>query len=394
MRYSLKCIEFISIFVVLSFFVMPAMAFQKDTFAQRFTQSFGHAVTVSHGETTQKGDDVTIENVVITGSPLSPATSLGRVSFFGITEKEHGGFFIKKVSIPALRYTYQGSSIHVNDAILTNVDLPPNKGLYDQGVGFRYLSGQFRTLELFDYRKNRLGMLEDGKINLQYSIRQNPVGFEIVVSKIKVFVENFPDGSTRDDFISMGYKTATGTLTIKGAYGGNQSLMDLESFHLTIDQGGSLIVALKMDGITVKSLLTVMTLQRENDQGKLKTSQMWLGILSEVQRYNFYNAALRFDDLSLTNKIIKAEAKRANSTPDKLRDKWKEKLPGWLSFIKNTNLMEEAQSAIAKYLDNPKSLEIYSYPMVRLPIIMLAISGKVSPNQFVRELNISMNANH
>lgn len=389
-----KGILFIAVADVLLIGSDCAYAFDKEGFAQRFSESFGKSVTVSYSVSGESPDNLTLDNVHIIGTPLSPDTSLGKVIFSGITEKDHNAFSIKKVTIPALRYVYEGNTINVSDVTFNDVTLPPNKGIYNQNIGFRYKTGQFKQLELQDSQKKRLALLENGSVALHPSIRQNPVDFLINIKKITVFVDNFPEGSTRQDFIAMGYKNATGRLDLEGAYGGYQAMMQLKRFHLVLDKGGVLDVALKMDGMTLDSLLTVVTLQRENEHGRIKSTQMWLGMLAQVQRYNFYGGKLRFEDHSLTEKLVNTEAKRLKMSEDSLKAKWKSSLPGWLSFAKGTSFEKDAQQAIISYLDKPKSLAISSSPMDRLPVIMLAISGKLSPKEFVRELNLKICSNN
>ncbi|MBI0169081.1 MULTISPECIES: hypothetical protein [Bartonella] len=370
-----------------------AYAIDNDAFVKRFSESFGKSVTVSYGNVLGDGDHLTLDNVRITGTPISPDTSLGKVEFSGIKEEDHGGYSIEKVAIPQISYVYEGNTIKVANVTFSNVTLPPNKGLYNQNIGFRYQNGQFNKLELQDNAKKRLAMLEKGSVSLHPSIRENPIDFTINIKKITVFVDNFPDGSTKKDFIAMGYKNATGRLDISGAYGGYLAMMDLKHFHLVLDKGGVLDVSLKMDGMTLDSLLTVVTLQRENERGHIKSTQMWLGMLAQVQRYNFYGGKLKFEDHSITQKLVNTEAKRLGISADALKAKWKTGLPGWLSFAKGTNFENEAQKAVTAYLDTPRSLEISSTPMDKLPVIMLAISGKLSPKEFVRELNLAISAN-
>lgn len=376
------------------FIVTSAQAeFDNGAFVKRFSEAFGKSVTVSHTGIAGDKDRLTLDDVRITGTPLSPDTSLGRVEFSGIQEQEHGAYSIKKIVLPQIVYVYEGNTIRASGITLNDVTFPPNKGIYNQDTGFRYKTGQFKNLELFDNKKKRLGLLENGAIALHPSIRANPIDFVINIKKITVFVDNFPEGSTRQDFISMGYKNATGRLDIAGAYGGYLSMMDLKHFHLVLDKGGVLDVSLKMDGMTLDSLLTVVTLQRENEHGHIKSTQMWLGMLAQVQRYNFYGGKLRFEDHSLTGKLVATEAKRMGIDGNALKTKWKNSLPGWLAFAKDTNFEADAQKAITTYLDAPHSLTVSSTPMDRLPVIMLAISGKLSPKELVRELNLAIYAN-
>ena len=370
-----------------------AYAIDRDAFVKRFSGAFGKSVTVSYGNVLGDGDHLTLDNVRITGTPISPDTSLGKVEFSGIKEEDHGGYSVEKVAIPQISYVYEGNTIKVANVTFSNVTLPPNKGLYNQNIGFRYQNGQFNKLELQDNAKKRLAMLEKGSVSLHPSIRENPIDFTINIKKITVFVDNFPDGSTKKDFIAMGYKNATGQLDLAGAYGGYLSMMELKRFHLVLDKGGILDVSLKMDGMTLDSLLTVVTLQRENQHGHIKSSQMWLGMLAQVQRYNFYGGKLRFEDHSLTGKLVSTEAKRMGIDANTLKTKWKTSLPGWLDFAKGTNFEADAQKAITSYLDAPHSLAISSTPMDRLPVIMLAISGKLNPKELVRELNLEITSN-
>ena len=370
-----------------------AYAIDRDAFVKRFSEAFGKSVTVSYGTVVGDGDNLILDNVRVTGTPISPDSSLGKVEFSGIKQEDHGGFSVEKVVIPQISYVYEGNTIKVADVTFSNVVLPPNKGIYNQNIGFRYQNGQFGKLELQDNSKKRLALLEKGSVSLRPSIRENPVEFTINIRKITVFVDNFPDGSTRKDFIAMGYKNATGRLDISGAYGGYLAMMDLKHFHLVLDKGGVLDVSLKMDGMTLDSLLTVVTLQRENERGHIKSGQMWLGMLAQVQRYNFYGGKLKFEDRSITQKLVNTEAKRMGISADALKAKWQTSLPGWLSFAKGTNFENDAQKAVTTYLAKPRSLEISSTPMDKLPVIMLAISGKLSPKEFVRELNLEISAN-
>lgn len=376
--------------------VSPTYAFSIDegAFLKRFSEAFGKPVTVSYDDSFKQNGNLVLDNVHLVGAPLSPDTGLQRVIFSNIEEKPHGAFSIGGVFIPTLHYVYQNKTINAVNVTFGDVILPPNKGLYDQKIGFRYKTGHFDYLELLDSDKKRLALLENGSIRLQPSIRQNPTDFSIKIKKITVFVENFSEGSTRQDFISMGYKKAVGKLDIEGAYGGDQAMMELKRFRLVLDEGGVLNVALKMDGMTLDSLLTVATLQRQNQNNQIKTTQMWLGMLAQIQRYNFYGGTVRFDDQSFTKKLIIAEAKRTGVKGDALIEKWKNDLPGSLSFAKDTSFMKEAQKTIAEYLDNPKSLQISSTPMTRLPVIMLAISGKLDPKQLIRELNLAISTNN
>jgi len=108
---------------------------------------------------------------------------------------------------------------------------------------------------------------------------------------------------------------------------------------------------------------------------------------------NFYSGRLRFEDHSLTNRLMAVEAKRENTAAIALKNEWKTNLPGWLSFAKDTAFAKDAQNAMTVFLTQPKSLDLKSRPIGRLPIIMLAISGKLNPAQLVRQLNLTIKAN-
>ncbi|WP_245256505.1 hypothetical protein [Bartonella tamiae] len=364
----------------------------QDAFLLRLSQSFGKDVSVRLHGVKQQGNDVFIDELTIKGSALSPDTSLKAVKFSGISETNRD-YAIKKMDIASIHYLYEGSNIDAQNIVLYNVILPPNKGLFNQNIGFQYSKGQFKQIFLTDWRKKILGRLENGVISLRPSIRQNPISFSIAVTKVTVHVSNFPEGSTRTDFMAMGYGQATGNLRMEGAYGGDQSVMDLKNFALSLDNGGHLTGSFKMDGMTLESLLTIVTLQRENGRGNVSTSRMILGMIGQIQRYNFYGGHVRFDDRSFTQKLIQVEARRDNLTNEELKKNWNDNLPGWLSFAKETSFAQEAHDAINDYLLNPVSLEISSKPMKKLSLIMLAISGKLNQKQFIRQLNLKIMSN-
>lgn len=392
--YSLKRFGFIWFLCsVVTGLTAPAYALDSHAIAQRFSEAFENSVKVSMDGVTQNGNDMVLKNVHIAGSPISPDSRLGDIILRNVKTKAHGAFSADKVELAAIRYRYETSTIAVRGIVLQQVEFPANKGIYNAKIGYRYKKGSFQEIALSDSRGKTLGRLLNGQVALDWSIRQNPIKFSILIPKVIVNVDNFPDGTTRQDFIAMGYRKAYGSIKLSGLYGGKDALMQIDRFDLGFEHGGRLLVELKIDGMSVDSLLTIATLQRENEHGKINKSRMIFGMLGQVQRYNFHGGGIRFEDKSLTAKILQAEAKREGKSAQALKKQWNEELPGWLSFAEKTDFFAIATKQMQVFLNNPQSLEITSRPMARLPVVMLAISGKMSPGSMVKQLNLSIAAN-
>lgn len=368
-------------------------AIDQQAFIDRFSKSFGAKANVTIGGATQDEQNIILTDIHISGDILTPDTKFKKITFQNVTALPHGGFTISRVLIDSLSYRYEKSFLVVDSIRLINTTLPANEGIYNQNVGFTYDKGTFKSIRLLDEQAKLLGSLHDGTIALTRSIKQNPVKFKIQIGRIIVEVKNFPAGTNRTDFINMGYSRASGKLSLAGAYGGNNSLMQLDQFTLILENGGKLDAILKMDGISVDSLLTLLTLQRDNDHGKIDKSRMALGMLGQIQRYNFYGGSFKYQDNGLTNKIIAAQAKREKKTHEDIRGEWTNTLPGWLSFSKNTSFFNPAKNEIGIFINNPKTLRLTSQPIGRTSLVMLALTGKINPESLIKQLKLSIKAN-
>lgn len=369
------------------------LPFNKEAFLDRFKKSFGRKAIVTVASIAVDKQNITLKDVIISGDVLTPDTRFKTITFINVKAIPHGGFLISNVIIDKVFYRYEKSTLIADTILLNGAALPPNEGIYNQNIGFSYDRGTFKSIQLLDEKNNPLGSLQNGEIRLTRSIRDNPVKFKIKIANINVEVKNFPVGTSRTDLINMGYSRASGSLILNGAYGGKNALLQLDQLNLTLNKGGKLDAQLKMDGITIDSLLTVLTLQRENDHGKIDKSRMALGMLGQVQRYNFYNGSFVFKDYGLTNKIINAQAKRENKTPLQLKEEWANGLPGWLSFAKKTSFFEQAKNQIIIFINNPKTLQFELKPMGRTSLVMLALAGKINPESLIKQLKPSIRAN-
>lgn len=373
--------------------IAASSSLDVKAFSARFKKSFGNKANVNIGGITTDNQNITLKDITISGDVLTPNTKFKTIIFQNVRAAPHGGFLASNVLIDSIIYQYEKSTLFVNTIRLTGAALPPNEGIYNQNIGFSYDKGSFKTIGLFDDKNKLLGSLQNGDIKLTRSIRQNPVKFHIKIANITVEVKNFPDGTSRTDFINMGYNRATGNLTLSGAYGGTNALLQLDQFSLNLNKGGQLNVKLKMDGITIDSLLTILTLQRDNDHGKIDKSRMALGMFSQIQRYNFYSGSFIFIDKGLTDKLVNAQSKREKKTPTQLKSEWASGLPGWLSFAKKTSFFDQAKNEMITFINNPKSLRFELKPMGRTSLVMLALAGKINPESLIKQLKPSLHAN-
>ena len=76
--YRLLSLAFV-LTIATSLVAHSAYAIDRDAFVKRFSEAFGKSVTVSYGAVLGDGDHVILDHVRVTGTPISPDSSLGKV---------------------------------------------------------------------------------------------------------------------------------------------------------------------------------------------------------------------------------------------------------------------------------------------------------------------------
>ena len=122
-------------------------------------------------------------------------------------------------------------------------------------------------------------------------------------------------------------------------------------------------------------------------------SAQGLAMLGLMQQLTFNGASIRFDDDSLTNKVLDYLGKQQGVTGKDVANQAKAIVPLMMMELNNPELTQQVTAALSAFLDDPKSIEISAEPGSPVPFALLAASGMASPKDLPKTLGLTVTAN-
>jgi hypothetical protein len=112
-----------------------------------------------------------------------------------------------------------------------------------------------------------------------------------------------------------------------------------------------------------------------------------------LQQLTFNSASIRFDDASITKRVLDYVGAQQGVTGDQLAQSLKGMVPILVAQMKMPDLQNQISTAVSAFLDNPKNLEIKAAPAspVAVPMIMGAAMG--APQTLPQVLGVNVTAN-
>ena len=124
----------------------------------------------------------------------------------------------------------------------------------------------------------------------------------------------------------------------------------------------------------IKSLQEMQKKMAAQPEGADNSAQ-GLAMLGLMQQLTFQTATLRWDDDSLTNRVIDYVAGMQKMKPDDIRNQAKAIVPFMTAQLNNPELSSAITAAVTKFLDDPKSLEITAAPAAPVPFAQIMAGG-------------------
>ena len=117
-------------------------------------------------------------------------------------------------------------------------------------------------------------------------------------------------------------------------------------------------------------------------------------MLGLMQQLTFHGATIRFDDDSLTGKVLDYVARQQGAKPADIVNQAKAMLPFADGAAQQSRAAsKQVTEAVGTYLDEPKSLEIRAAPASPLPFAVIAAGAMAAPKDLPKTLGVTVTAN-
>ena len=141
----------------------------------------------------------------------------------------------------------------------------------------------------------------------------------------------------------------------------------LSQYDISVENAGTLGMTFDLGGYTpdfIKSLQDMQKKMAAQPEGADNSAQ-GMAMLGLMQQLTFNGATIRFDDDSLTGKVLDYRRASSREQPEDIANQAKAMLPFLMAQLNNPELTQQVTDRRRRtYLDEPKSIEISAAPAV------------------------------
>ena len=220
-----------------------------------------------------------------------------------------------------------------------------------------------------------------------------PLKYTIQINGIEADLSRLPDARTRTMVAALGYTQIKGSVSGSGSWnpeGGRSVMNDLV---YKVEDAAQLRVSMDISGITPQFIAAMQDLNERQAAGDTGSQLSGLAYMGLMQQLVFNRLKIRFEDASLTNKVLDFMAEQRGATRADMISQAKGILPAMLMQLRNPVFATKVAEAVGTYLDDPKSLTIAAEPAKPVAAPMLMATGMAAPQSLPDMLGVTVKAN-
>jgi hypothetical protein len=112
-----------------------------------------------------------------------------------------------------------------------------------------------------------------------------------------------------------------------------------------------------------------------------------------MQQLTLNSVSIRFDDASLTAKLLDLAAQKMGQPKEALINQYKGMLPVMAAQLQDPEFVTMLSNAVNAYLDNPKNIEIRTESAAPIPFAQIMATGMAQPQALIKTLGVQVIAN-
>jgi hypothetical protein len=334
-----------------------------------------------------------LEGVTFAPAGQAEPVALGKITFDGITEQD-GGYRIETITTEPYSTTEEGMTFDISAATFTGLTLPP-EGETDPVAAM----AMYESMEIASIRAKMADKTLFSLDSLSFDITPPADGaaleFTGSAEKFTADLSIAEDPQAKKVIEALGYQTISGNFEMAGSWQPTDGRMGLTQYDITVDNAGTLGFTFDLGGYTpafLKSLQEMQKKMAEQPAGADNSAQ-GLAMLGLMQQLTFHAANIRFDDDSLTGKVLNYVAEQQNMKPEDIANQAKAIVPFLTAQLNNPELSAEITAAVGKFLDDPQSIEIVAAPPAPVPFALIAAGAMSTPLDLPKTLGVKVMAN-
>jgi len=360
------------------------------------------AYAYSGSEITYDSVDADGDTVTLTGAGFKAAPGktgkIGDVTMEGVEETDDGGYYIETVSFPDVNVNENQTIVTARDLQLSGLTIPgdPSGSTIDSLVLYESASSGPVTVNV---KGKDVFSVTETSANLTRQDGDAGFDFDANLTGIKANLSEVEDAKARDTIQKLGLSEISGDIGLKGSWTLADGKFTLAEYAFDFADIGKLNMSLDISGYTLEFMkaLQEATKTAQEKAGGANAEQanqaLGLAMMGLVQQLTFNGASIRFEDDSITTRLLEYFGKEQGVSGEQLAQSLKGMTPLMLAQLNIPELQNQIAAAVNAYLDDPKSLTVSAKPANPVPFPMIMGAAMGAPNTIPQVLGVTVTAN-
>ncbi len=334
-----------------------------------------------------------LKGVTVKPAAESEALAIGDVTLEGVSEA-NGGYAIDTVSTQGFSRTEDGATVDVSPFSIHGMTLPAEGSTDPLGSIVMYRSAELPSFSVKVGDRTAFSM-DNFSVQVTPPADGNALEFSGGAQRFTGDLSLVGDPKSKEIIDALGYQTISGSLGLAGSWQPSDGKMTLSKYDIAVDNAGKFGMTFDISGYTldfVKSLQAMQKQMAAKPEGADKSAE-GIAMLGLMQQLTFNGASIRFDDDSLTGKVLDYVARQQGMKAKDIANQAKAIVPFGMAQLNNPELTKQVTAAVSTYLDNPKSIEIAARPASPVPFALIMAGAMSNPQDLTKTLGVGVKAN-
>jgi len=346
----------------------------------------------------ESGTQIVLSGVTVggAGKPDDQKGHLGDVTLDNVTE-DNGGYKIGTVSFQDFTSPEEdGVTVSLAGASISGVTLPA-----ENATDAISAMTMYESAKLDSFAVNKAGTEVFGLQNLHAEVTPPADGkaleFTAAADSFSADLSQTEDPQSKAVIEALGYQNIKGSLEMAGSWQPSDGHLSLSQNDITVENAGTFGLTFELGGYTTDFVKQLQAMQKQMAAQPAGSDNSALGmqVMGMMQQLSFGSASIRWDDDSLTKKVLEFVAKSGGQKPEDIANQAKGMVPMMLTMggITDADFVQQVSEAVNTYLTEPKSIEISAAPEKEVPFAVLVAGGMGNPQELLKTLAVTVSAN-
>ncbi|MER8866113.1 hypothetical protein NKI19_20780 [Mesorhizobium sp. M0751] len=334
-----------------------------------------------------------LQGVAVKPAAEKEALKIGDVKLEGVTEA-NGGYQIATVSTLPFEHSEDGVTLNLSPFVIHDMTVPAEGATGPLGSLMMYKSAELENMTVKVADKTAFSM--DGlAIAITPPADGKALEFSGTTEKFTADLTLVEDPKSKEVINALGYQNISGNLEMEGTWQPTDGRMDLSKYEISVDNAGTLGMTFDLGGYTLDVIKSMQELQKKmaaQPEGADNSAQ-GMAMLGLLQQLSFNSASIRFDDDSLTKKVLDYAGKQQGMSGKDIANQAKAIVPFGMAQLNNPELTAQVSAAVNKFLDDPQSIEVSAEPPAAVPFALIMAGAMSNPLDLPKTLGVTVTAN-